>query len=62
MERRGYARLSAGEVDAIWSRLRAGHAAKPTARALGLPTSTVRAYLMRCGGSGPDRGAALRVG
>ena len=63
MERRGYARLSAGEVDAIWSRLRAGHAAKPTARALGLPTSTVRAYLMRCGGirPGPRRRASGRL-
>ena len=51
---RGYQRLSPAEVDAIWLRLRAGHAAKPTARALGLPTSTVRAYLVRCGGIRPD--------
>ena len=53
MERRGYARLSAGEVDAIWSRLRAGHAAKPTARALGL----------RCGGirPGPRRRGSGRL-
>ena len=51
---RGYQRLSSAEVDAIWLRLRAGHAAKPTARALGLPTSTVRAYLVRCGGIRPD--------
>jgi IS30 family transposase len=51
---RGYQRLSAAEVDEIWMRLRAGHAAKPTARQLGLPTSTVRAYLLRCGGIRPD--------
>lgn len=51
---RGYQRLSPAEVDAIWVRLRAGNAAKPTARALGLPTSTVRAYLLRCGGIRPD--------
>jgi IS30 family transposase len=46
--------LSPAEVDAIWMRLRGGHAAKPTARAVGLPTSTVRAYLVRCGGIRPD--------
>src|SRR3954449_657352 len=34
--------------------MRAGQAAKPTARALGLPTSTVRTYLIRCGGIRPD--------
>ena len=51
---RGYQRLSPAEVDEIWVRLRARHAAKPTARALGLPTSTVRAYLLRCGGIRPD--------
>jgi hypothetical protein len=37
-----------------WVRRRAGHAAKPTARGLGLPTSTVRDYLRRCGGIRPD--------
>ncbi len=51
---RGYQWLSPAEVDAIWVRLRAGNAAKPTARGLGLPTSTVRAYLLRCGGIRPD--------
>ena len=51
---RGYRRLSAADVDEIWVRLRAGHAAKPTARALGLSTSTVRTYLLRCGGIRPD--------
>lgn len=49
-----YQRLSAEVCDEIWVRLRGGHAAKPTARALGLPTSTVRAYLIRCGGIRPD--------
>src|SRR4051812_50002433 len=33
--------------------MRAGHSMKPTARALGLPTSTVRSYLVRCGGIRP---------
>ena len=49
-----YQRLSPEVCDEIWVRLRGGHAAKPTARALGLPTSTVRAYLLRCGGIRPD--------
>jgi IS30 family transposase len=51
---RGYRRLSPADVDEIWVRLRAGHAAKPTARQLGLSTSTVRTYLLRCGGIQPD--------
>src|SRR3954447_8337899 len=51
---RGYRRLSGTDEDEIWSWLRAGHAAKPTARALGFPTGTVRAYLVRCGGIRPD--------
>jgi IS30 family transposase len=51
---RTYRRLSAADVDEIWVRLRAGHAAKPTARQLGLSTSTVRTYLLRCGGIRPD--------
>jgi hypothetical protein len=48
-----YQRLSPKVCDEIWVRLRGGHAAKPTARALGLPTSTVRDYLLRCGGIRP---------
>ena len=48
-----YRRLSPADIDEIWCRMRAGHAMKPTARALGLPTSTVRAYLVRCGGIRP---------
>ena len=51
---RSYRRLSAADVDDIWVRMRAGHAAKPTARQLGLSTGTVRAYLVRCGGIRPD--------
>ena len=51
---RGYRRLSAVVEDEIWVRLRAGHAAKPTARALGLSTGTVRGYLERCGGIRPE--------
>src|SRR3954451_7366802 len=50
---RGYRRLSPAVEDEIWGRLRSGHAAKPTARALGLSTGTVRAYLVRCGGIRP---------
>src|SRR3954451_16154114 len=50
---RGYRRSSGADEDEIWSRLRTGHAAKPTARALGLSTGTVRAYLVRCGGIRP---------
>ncbi|EAQ5964033.1 IS30 family transposase, partial [Salmonella enterica subsp. enterica serovar Senftenberg] len=60
---RRYQRLSPAQADEIWVRLRAGHAAKPTARALGIPTSTVRTYLLRCGGirPGPRRRAAGRL-
>src|SRR4051794_41833540 len=49
----GYRRLSAADEDEIWLMLRAGHAAKPTARALGWSTSGVRGYLERCGGIRP---------
>ncbi|WP_426567180.1 IS30 family transposase [Angustibacter sp. McL0619] len=43
--------------------MRAGMAAKPSARELGLCTGTVRAYLIRCGGIRPDprRRAAGRL-
>jgi len=51
---RGYRRLSPEVAEEIWVRLRAGHAAKPTARALGLSMGGVRAYLQRCGGIRPD--------
>jgi hypothetical protein len=57
---RGYRRLSLADGDEIWERLRAGHAAKPTARALGFPTGTVRACLVRCGGSDLFRGVGRR--
>jgi len=50
---RGYRWLTAANEDEIWARLRAGHAAKPTARALGLTAGGVRAYLVRCGGIRP---------
>jgi IS30 family transposase len=52
---RGYRRFSAADEAEIWARLRAGHAAKPTARALGLTTGGVRAYLVRCGGIRPTQ-------
>ena len=48
---RGYRWLSAADEDEIWTRLRAGHAAKPTARALGLSTGTVRAFWCAAVGS-----------
>jgi IS30 family transposase len=54
MARQHYQRLSPADIDEIWSRMRAGHAVKPTARSLGLATSTVRTYLLRCGGIRPD--------
>ena len=54
MARQNYQRLSPADIDEIWSRMRAGHAVKPTARSLGLSTSTVRTYLLRCGGIRPD--------
>ena len=50
---RGYAWLQVEQTDAIWQRLRAGMAAKPAARELGISTGTVRAYLVRCGGIQP---------
>src|SRR6478735_1982350 len=50
---RGYRRLSPADEDEIWARLRAGYAAKPTARAVGLSTSGVRGYLEQCGGIRP---------
>ncbi len=48
-----YRWLSVADEDEIWRRMRAGHSMKPTARGLGLPTSTVRSYLVRCGGIRP---------
>jgi transposase, IS30 family len=52
--RRSYQWLTPEAIDQVWVRLRAGQAAKPTARELGLSTGTVRAYLVRCGGIGPE--------
>jgi hypothetical protein len=57
-----YERLTLEAIDQVWLRMRAGQAAKPTARELGLSTSTVRAYLLRCGGSDPNRVAGHRAG
>jgi len=50
MARQHRQRLAPLDMDEIWRRMRGGHSMKPTARALGLPTSTVRSYLVRCGG------------
>ncbi len=49
-----YERLTPEAIDQVWLRMRAGQAAKPTARELGLCTGTVRAYLIRCGGIRPE--------
>jgi IS30 family transposase len=58
-----YERLTAQAINQLWVRMRAGQAAKPTARELGLCTGTVRAYLLRCGGIRPEprRRAAGRL-
>jgi len=58
-----YERLTLEAIAQVWERLRAGQAAKPTARELGLCTGTVRAYLLRCGGIRPEprRRAACRL-
>ena len=63
MARGDYERLTPEAIDEVWVRMRAGHAAKPTARELGLSTGTVRAYLVRCGGIRPEprRRAAGRL-
>jgi IS30 family transposase len=50
---RGYRRFSPADEGEVWARLRAGHAARRTARALGLTAGGVRAYLVRCGGIRP---------
>jgi hypothetical protein len=47
---RRYQWLTPEVIDQIWVQLRAGQAAKPTARELGLSTGTVRAHLVRCSG------------
>jgi DNA-binding CsgD family transcriptional regulator len=58
-----YERLTPEAIDQVWLRMRAGQAAKPTARQLGLCPGTVRAYLLRCGGIRPEprRRAAGRL-
>ena len=62
MPRQSYQRLSPTDIDEIWSRLRSGNSVKPAARALGLPSSTLRTYLTRCGEIGPTRGTGQLVG
>jgi hypothetical protein len=57
-----YEKLTPEAIDELWVRLRSGKAAKPAARELGLGTSTVRAYLLRCGGIRPEPGGGLRDG
>jgi IS30 family transposase len=59
----GYEKLTPEAIGELWVRLRSGKAARPAARELGLGTSTVRAYLLRCGGirPGPRRRAAGRL-
>jgi hypothetical protein len=47
-----YGRLTPEAVDQVWGRLRAGQAAKPTARELGLYTRTVRRICFAAAASG----------
>jgi hypothetical protein len=58
-----YEKLTPEAIGELWVRLRSGKAAEPAARELGLGTSTVRAYLLRCGGIWPEprRRAAGRL-
>jgi IS30 family transposase len=60
---RGDHRVTPAVEDEIWARLRAGYAAKATARGLGLSTSGVHGYLVRCGGVRPAarRGSTGRL-
>lgn len=48
-----YHRLTPQDVDAIWEQLAAGFVEKQAARNLGIPSSTMRTYLVRCGGIKP---------
>ena len=58
-----FEKLTPEAIERVWVRLKAGQAAKPTARELGLCTSTVREYLIRYGGIQPAhrRRAACRL-
>jgi hypothetical protein len=59
VEQGDYERLTPEAIDQVWLRMRAGQAAKPTARELGLYTGTVRAYRLRSGGI--DRSRVQRL-
>ena len=59
---RGYRRFSSADEDEIWARLRAGHAAKPTARALGLIPAGCGPTWSGVAGSGPLRGVGHLAG
>ena len=48
-----YHRLIPQDVDAMWEQLAAGFVEKQAARNLGIAPSTMRTYLMRCGGIKP---------
>ena len=48
-----YHRLTPQDIDAIWARLKAGYGPVSAAQALGLPNTTVRDYVLRCGGIKP---------
>ena len=54
--------VDARAIDQVWLRMRAGQAAKPTARELGLCTGTVRAYLIRALGRDQTRAATTCSG
>lgn len=48
-----YRRLTPRDIDVIWEGLHAGRTAKYTARQMGIANTTVRTYLLRCGGIRP---------
>ena len=53
MARQHFQRLSPADIDEVWSRMRAGHAAKPTARSLGLRPARSATTCCAAAGSAP---------
>lgn len=57
-----YRGLSPAEVDEVWRRMRAGHAMKPTARALGCRPALCAPTWCGVGGSDQSPGVGHRSG
>ena len=57
-----YEKLTPEAIDELWVRLWSWKAGKPAARELGLGTTMVRAYLLRCGGIRPEPRWRVRDG